>query len=376
MALTDTALRTVVQGRDPVRLTLAGTVYTGDPIGYNSGWVQADGNGTYYAEFVAGQCGGAGDVITAYRSAVVQGMTGMTAGNPIYLSDTAGKYSESTGTSQQVVGISISATEAVIGPLFTGTITNANIASGAAIAWDKMANVTAGRMIVGNASNVPTAVAISGDISMGNDGTAAIASGVIVNADVNASAAIAWSKMAALASAHILVGNGSGVATDVAVTGDISIDNTGLTAIASGVIVNADVNASAAIAGSKLAAKARRHTITSPEIDIDNGAGATRDFVVIRPTSAITLTDARVIYTNATTGTVAAATVQLGTSVGGTELVAATNLEDSKAIGTVTALTLQATAVAANTPVTLRHTGIAATAAGMYIVQLEYTVDD
>lgn len=56
----------------------------------------------------------------------------------------------------------------------------------------------------------------------------------------------------ALTSAHILVGNVSNIATDVAMTGDIGIDNAGVTSISSGVIVNADVNAAAAIAYSKL----------------------------------------------------------------------------------------------------------------------------
>lgn len=56
----------------------------------------------------------------------------------------------------------------------------------------------------------------------------------------------------ALTSAHIFVGNGANVATDVPMTGDIGIDNTGLTTIQPGVIVNADINASAAIAYGKL----------------------------------------------------------------------------------------------------------------------------
>lgn len=59
----------------------------------------------------------------------------------------------------------------------------------------KLENVNDGRIIVGNASNRPTAVAVSGDITLSNAGVAAIASGVIVNADVNASAAIAGSKI-------------------------------------------------------------------------------------------------------------------------------------------------------------------------------------
>jgi hypothetical protein len=80
-----------------------------------------------------------------------------------------------------------------------------------------------------------------------------VLSGSIANADINASAAIAFSKLASLTSANILVGNGSNVATSVAVTGDVTISNAGVTAISAGVIVNADVNASAAIAFSKLA---------------------------------------------------------------------------------------------------------------------------
>ena len=86
------------------------------------------------------------------------------------------------------------------------------------------------------------------------DGNVLIAGNAsIVNADISASGAIAFSKLAALTSAHILVGNASNVATSVAVTGDVTITNAGVTAIASGVVVNADISATAEIAVSKLA---------------------------------------------------------------------------------------------------------------------------
>lgn len=55
-----------------------------------------------------------------------------------------------------------------------------------------------------------------------------------------------------LTDTHILVGNGSNLATDVAVSGDVTVTNTGNFQIATGVIVNADVNASANIDASKL----------------------------------------------------------------------------------------------------------------------------
>jgi hypothetical protein len=51
----------------------------------------------------------------------------------------------------------------------------------------------------------------------------------------------------------VLLGNGSDVPTATALSGDVTIDSSGVTAIGSGVIVNADVSGTAAIAGSKIA---------------------------------------------------------------------------------------------------------------------------
>lgn len=59
-----------------------------------------------------------------------------------------------------------------------------------------------------------------------------LSSSTLVNADVSASAAIAFSKLASLTSAHILVGSSGNVATDVAMTGDLAISNTGVTSYA------------------------------------------------------------------------------------------------------------------------------------------------
>jgi hypothetical protein len=95
-----------------------------------------------------------------------------------------------------------------------------------------------------------------------------VLSGSIANADINASAAIAFSKLASLTSANILVGNGSNVATSVAVTGDVTISNAGVTAIATGVVVDADISGSAAIALSKLATGALPTDITVASANI------------------------------------------------------------------------------------------------------------
>jgi len=98
--------------------------------------------------------------------------------------------------------------------------------------------------------NVTGTVITSGDT---NTVTSTMVDASLVNANLASGAAIAFSKLAALTSAQILVGNGSNVPTAVAVTGDISINNAGLTSIAAGVIVDADISGSAAITGSKIA---------------------------------------------------------------------------------------------------------------------------
>lgn len=137
-----------------------------------------------------------------------------------------------------------------------------------------------GEIFVGSALNVATGVAVTGDIGITNAGVTSISAGVIVNADVNAAAAIAWSKMAALTSAHILVGSGANVATDVAVTGDITLDNTGLTGIATGVIVNADVNAAASIAWSKMAALTDAHILVGSAANVATDVAVTGDVTI------------------------------------------------------------------------------------------------
>jgi len=85
-----------------------------------------------------------------------------------------------------------------------------------------------------------------------NTVTSTMVDASLVNANIAANASIALSKLAALTSAQIIVGNGSNVPTAVAVTGDIGINNAGLTSITAGAIVNADVSSTAAITGSKI----------------------------------------------------------------------------------------------------------------------------
>jgi hypothetical protein len=101
------------------------------------------------------------------------------------------------------------------------------------------------------------------DVAWSNVTSAMIGDLEITNADVAANAAIAYSKLATLTAGNVVLGNASNVATSTAVTGDVTISNAGVTAIASGVIINADVNASAAIAGTKISPNFGSQTIAT-----------------------------------------------------------------------------------------------------------------
>lgn len=79
-------------------------------------------------------------------------------------------------------------------------------------------SLTDGKILIGNVSNVATEQTVSGDITLSNAGVAAITSGVIVNADVNASAAIAVSKLAAVTASRALASDGSGFVSASSVT--------------------------------------------------------------------------------------------------------------------------------------------------------------
>jgi hypothetical protein len=67
--------RLIKEGECPVKITLAGTVYAGDPVGYDSGWKLAASATVIFPVLIAGQDGVSGDVITAYPIAVVEVVT-------------------------------------------------------------------------------------------------------------------------------------------------------------------------------------------------------------------------------------------------------------------------------------------------------------
>src|SRR4030042_1441615 len=81
--------RIIEQGEGLVRITLAEPCPAGDILGYSSGWKRAlaTAGTAIQGRLVAGEDGASGDVITAYRRAVVGGYSGGTAGNAIYVAE-------------------------------------------------------------------------------------------------------------------------------------------------------------------------------------------------------------------------------------------------------------------------------------------------
>jgi hypothetical protein len=115
----------------------------------------------------------------------------------------------------------------------------------------------------------------------------------------------------------------------------------------------------------------RKIVLFSKEMNIDNGSGTTEDDVLANLPFEADLVDVRAVYTVATDGAGAeAANFKLGVTAGGATLVGATALAISKAIGDTTAATILVSRLPANTTLWVRHTGVAATEAGNYRVQV------
>ena len=119
----------------------------------------------------------------------------------------------------------------------------------------------------------------------------------IANADVATNAAIDYSKLAALADGKILVGNSSNIPTAVTPSGDVTISNAGVFSYSAGSIVNADINASAAIAGSKLAAGS---TSAQGAVQLSDAADSTSTSLAATANRIKVLTDEKAALTGAT----------------------------------------------------------------------------
>jgi len=136
-------------------------------------------------------------------------------------------------------------------------------------------------------------------------------------------------------------------------------------------VTNAKI-ADNAVDNLQMTTNAKRRISRTVWFNLDNGAAATIDDVIMKVSVAMTVIAARIVYVDATTGTVAAGNARIGTTLGGSEVVAATAYGDAVAVGTQTAMTIVSGVIAAGGAVFVRHTGVAATQAGQAFVEIEY----
>ena len=111
--------RIIEQGEGLVKITLAEACKAGDILGYSSGWKRALATvGTaIQGRLVAGEDGASGDIVTAYRRAVVNGYSGGTAGSAVYVAEGT-DYGEITETKPDTSGDC----DTVIGYMVAATI--------------------------------------------------------------------------------------------------------------------------------------------------------------------------------------------------------------------------------------------------------------
>ncbi|HET6511642.1 MAG TPA: hypothetical protein VFH43_05585, partial [Candidatus Kapabacteria bacterium] len=165
----------------------------------------------------------------------------------------AGIISNTSGTNvANGLGINVSSNDPSTIALEVQTLGNAGalrVTGNAAVSAISL--TTGGLVTSGAGTGILANGNLSGDVTTSGSlvttiaanaiGSSEITDGSIMNADVNAAAAIDFSKLAALTSGNILVGNGSNVATSVAMSGDVTINNAGVTNIGSGVVGSTEI---------------------------------------------------------------------------------------------------------------------------------------
>jgi hypothetical protein len=153
--------------------------------------------------------------------------------------------------------------------MFTASSINGSTLVAGTVPLSKITSGTEAQTIVYSSGGVPTAVSVTGDVLIGGTGVTAIASGVIVNADINASAAITNTKIA-------------GTAVTLADSGTVTS-----AMIADSTIVDGDISSTANIAQGKIAdiltnAQAASYTLVLADKNkiVEMSVGSANDLTV------------------------------------------------------------------------------------------------
>lgn len=171
-------------------------------------------------------------------------------------------------------------------------------------AWNSLAYL-GGVTSVNGQTGMVTGVVTTSDT--GTVTSAMLADGTITNADINASAGIALSKLASGTSAQMMVVNSSGVPTYRTISGDITISDTGVaTLAANSVVMGSDTSGSYVanlVAGTGVTLSNNTGSGATPTVAIGQAVGTTSEvtFAGIKSTSVI---EPLTISATAATGTI------------------------------------------------------------------------
>ena len=146
----------------------------------------------------------------------------------------------------------------------TGSVTNTMLAG--SIAFTKFASLTSGNILIGSSSNVATSRAVTGDVTISNTGVTAIGAGVIVNADISSSAEIAVSKLADGSAYQLLQTDSAGTGVEWTDNIDVpgTLDVTGATTL----------DSTLSVTGQTTLAEIKEATSTLTGTDLDPDAGS------------------------------------------------------------------------------------------------------
>ena len=94
-----------------------------------------------------------------------------------------------------------------------------------------------GKLYIGDSDNKSAQIAVTGDVTISNTGVTAIGAQKVTNSMI-ADDAVGLDELANITDGSILIGGASNAPTEVVVTGDVTISNTGVTAIGAQKVTN------------------------------------------------------------------------------------------------------------------------------------------
>lgn len=153
-----------------------------------------------------------------------------------------------------------------------GLLLSANLDPAAAIAFSQLAALNSGNILVGNVSNVAASVAMSGDITISNSGVTAIGVNKVLDTMIRQGVAL---------SVIGVTGNSTANVADIAAGTDHFVLRRSGTALSFGLLVNANLSGSAAISNANLAAMASSSTTVGTLKGNISGVSATPSDVVV-----------------------------------------------------------------------------------------------